>query len=214
MGFWEYVANDWPDLLELAWGHVVIVGVSILIAGLLGVGLAVLTYERPAARNLVLRVTGTFLTIPSLALYALLLPLLGLNARTVVVALTMYALLPIVRNTITGLRGVDPAVVESAKGMGMNRWRRLYRIELPLAWPVVITGIRVATLIIVGIAALGAIINGPGLGDQIFEGLNRVGTPFAFNFTMSGLLGVVLVGVLFDVGYFVLNRLTVSKGIK
>ena len=87
-----------------------------------------------------------------------------------VVALVMYSLLPIVANTIVGLREVDPAIVESAQGMGMSRAQRLLRIELPLAWPVILTGMRVSTLIALGIAAIGAYINGPGLGNDIFDG--------------------------------------------
>lgn len=214
MGFFEYLANSWDVILEQGIEHVRIVGISILLATAIGVGLAVLTYRSPRARNIVLRITGIFLTIPSLALYALLLPLSGLRPRTVIIALTMYALLPIVRNTVTGLLGVDQAIVESAQGMGMGKWRRLLRIELPLAWPVIITGIRISTLIIIGIAALGAIINGPGLGDLIFEGLGRAGTPFALNFALGGFLGVVIVGALFDAGYALLSRLTTPKGMR
>src|SRR5699024_1591725 len=136
------------------------------IASILGIGLGIGSYRNPSVRDGILRVTGLFLTIPSLALYALLitLPGMGFGAQPVVIALTMYALMPIVRNTVTGLLGVDAAIVESAQGMGMSRRQVLRRIELPLAWPVIVTGVRVSTLIVIGIAALGSIVNGPGLG--------------------------------------------------
>lgn len=185
-----------------------------IIATLVGVGLGMITYRRPVPRDVVIRTTGLFLTVPSLAAYAILLQVFGLGWRPVLFALSVYALLPIVRNTVTGLLGVDPAIVESAAGMGMSRGQRLFRIELPLAWPVIITGIRVSTMIIIGIAALGAIVNGPGLGELIFDGLNRAGTAFAVNFALAGTLGVVVLGSLFDAGFALLSRLTTSRGIR
>ncbi|MGH8896358.1 MAG: ABC transporter permease [Egibacteraceae bacterium] len=216
MSFWEYLVRNWDDVLILTRDHAVVVATSIVTATVIGVGLGVLTYRNRSARELVLRITGVFLTIPSLALYALLItvPFLGIGAKPVVVALTMYALLPIIRNTVTGLLGVDSAIVESARGMGMGRWQRLVRIELPLAWPVIITGIRVSTLLIIGIAALGAIVNGPGLGDLIFRGLSSAGRPFALNFALAGFLGVVVLAAVFDALFFLLSRLTTSRGVR
>ncbi|MGH8903026.1 MAG: ABC transporter permease, partial [Egibacteraceae bacterium] len=148
--------------------------------------------------------------------YALLVgvPGLGIGAKPVLVALTLYALLPIVRNTVTGLLSVDPAVVESAQGMGMGRLECLLRIELPLAWPVVITGLRISTMILLGVAALGAIVNGPGLGELIFNGLRRIGTPAAVPLAAAGTLGVVVLAALFDALFAVLFRLTTSRGIR
>ncbi|MQB02145.1 MAG: ABC transporter permease subunit, partial [Actinobacteria bacterium] len=154
------------------------------------------------------------LTVPSLALYAILVTTFGLGWQPVLFALTLYALLPIVRNTVTGLLGVDPAIVESAQGMGLGRTQRLFRIELPLAWPVILTGVRVSTMIIVGIAALGAIVNGPGLGDLIFDGLNRAGTAFALNFALAGFVGVIVLGAVLDGLFSLLSRLTTSRGIR
>lgn len=215
-GFPTYLANNWDNVLELAIAHAIVVAIAIAIAAVVGVGLGVLTYRKPRARDLALRVTGLFLTIPSLALYALLItiPGMGFGAKPVTVALVLYALLPIVRNTVTGLQGVDPAIVESALGMGMTQRERLRRIELPLAWPVVLTGIRVSTLIIIGIAALGAIVNGPGLGELILDGLGRVGTPFAVPIALSGFLGVIVLGIVFDVFFNILYRLTTSRGVR
>ncbi len=211
-----WFGNNYDDVIELTIDHAIIVMAAILIAGVIGVGAGILTYRRPRPREIVLRVTGLFLTIPSLALYALLItfPFLGIGFKSVLVALILYSLLPIVRNTITGLLGVDPAIVESAQGMGMSRNQRLWRIELPLAWPVILTGLRVSTLIIVGIAALGAIVNGPGLGELIFDGLSRYGRRFDLAIAMSGFLGVILLGILLDIFYNVLGRLTTSKGIQ
>lgn len=214
MNFFEYLENRWDTLLELTVEHVVLVAISVAIATVIGVALGVLTYRTERPRELALAVTGTFLTIPSLALFGLFLVWFGLGTLPVVVALVMYGLLPIVRNTIVGLREVDPAVVESAQGMGMGRTQRLLRIELPLAWPVIITGMRVSTLLVLGIAAIGAYINGPGLGNDIFSGIARVGTPIGVNLVLGGMLGVLVLAVLFDLFYALIARLTTSRGLR
>lgn len=215
-GLVEYLRANWPTVLDHTLAHAAIVLFAVGIAGVIGVGLGVLTYRHRRARDLALRLTGVILTIPSLALYAMLItiPFLGIGATSVVVALTLYSLMPIVRNTVTGLLGVDPAVVESAQGMGMGRWQRLWRIELPLAWPVVLTGLRVSTLIIVGIAALGAIINGPGLGQLIFRGLSSAGRPFALPIALAGFLGVVVLAAVLDAVFNLVGRLTTPRGIR
>jgi osmoprotectant transport system permease protein len=177
--------------------------------------LGVTVYRRPRLRAWALNVCGLILTVPSLAMYALLLALLGsIGTLPVVVALALYSLLPIVRNTVTGLNGVDAAVVESALGVGMGRWRRLWSIELPLAWPVVLTGVRVSAVLLVGVAALGPIVGGPGLGELIFSGLRVITSPNAVNLALLGTLGVVGVGMLLDGAFLLLSRLTTSRGIR
>ncbi|MDN5833092.1 MAG: ABC transporter permease [Brevibacterium sp.] len=214
MGFMEFLVKRGDDMLELGLAHAAVVGAAVIIATVLGVLLGVLTYRRERARDLVLALTGSFLTIPSFALFILLLGPLGLGWQPVLLALVLYGLLPVVRNTITGLRGVDPAIVESAKGMGLNSRQRLLRIELPLAWPVIITGVRVSTLVLLGIAAIGAIVNGPGYGELIFTGLARVGTPVAVNLVLAGTVGVMILAVLFDLIFYATQRLTTSRGIR
>ena len=212
--FWGYLADNRDRLLDLTIEHARIVLQAIVIASLIGVAIGVLTYRTERPRMAALAVTGVFLTIPSFALFPLLIQPLGLGTVPSLVALVMFALLPIVRNTITGLREVDPAVVESAQGMGMGRWRRLARIELPLAWPIIITGIRVSTQILVGIAAIAAVINGPGLGKEIFRALARVGTPTAVNQALAAVLGIVILGLLLDIAYLFVGRLTTSRGLR
>jgi len=212
--FLEFLATSWDHILELAIGHAIVVAISLAIAVVIGVSLGVLVYRREQAANVALAVTSTFLTIPSLALFGLFIPIFGLGYKPAVVALVMYGLLPILRNTVTGLRSVDPAVVESAQGMGMSARERLLRIELPLAWPVIIAGVRVSTMLLMGIAAIAAVVNGPGLGEDIFAGLARIGGANALNLVLGGTLGIILLALLFDTFFNLLGKLTTSKGIR
>ncbi len=212
--FFDYVLSRWDNLLEDAIAHVQVVLVSLFIATVIGVTLGILVYRREAIAQVLLAITSTMLTIPSFALFGLLIGIgLGLGYRPTVVALVNYAILAILRNTITGLRSVDPAITESAKGMGMSNLQQLLKIDLPLAWPVIITGIRVSGLLILGIAAIAAYVNGPGLGTYIFSGLSRVGGAGAVESVVAGTLGIVLLALLFEVFFSVLSRFTTSKGL-
>jgi osmoprotectant transport system permease protein len=212
--FFEYLATSWDHVLELAIGHAIVVAISLAIAVAIGVSLGVLVYRRERAANVALAITSTFLTIPSLALFGIFIPIFGLGYPPAVVALVMYALLPILRNTVTGLRSVDPAIAESAQGMGMSARERLLRIELPLAWPVIIAGIRVSTMLLMGIAAIAAVVNGPGLGEDIFAGLARIGGANALNLVLGGTLGIIVLALLFDTFFNLLGRLTTPRGIR
>jgi osmoprotectant transport system permease protein len=214
VNFFDYLTTRWDDLLELGVEHAAVTVVAVLIATVVGVGLGMATYHRPRSRQLVVATTGVFLTIPSLALFGLFINVFGIGTTSVVIALVMYSLLPIVANTVVGLREVDPAVVESARGVGLSRAQVLWNIELPLAWPVILTGMRVATLITLSITAIGAYIQGPGLGNDIFSGVSRLSSPNAFNLVLGGTLGVVVLAVLFDLFYVLVNRVTTSPGIR
>lgn len=214
MNFFEYMAYSWDHVLELAIGHALVVAISLVIAVVIGVGLGVLVYRRERVASVVLAIASTFLTIPSLALFGVFIPIFGLGYLPSVIALVIYALLPILRNTVTGLQSVDPAVAESAQGMGMSARERLLRIELPLAWPVIIAGVRVSTMLLMGIAAIAAVVNGPGLGDDIFAGLARIGGANALNLVLGGTLGIIVLALLFDTFFNVLGKLTTSRGIR
>lgn len=214
MTFHEYLESNADPLLEEALGHIQVVAISIGIALVLGGILGVAAHRSPVLRPLILGASSTLLTIPSLALFALAIPVFGLGTPPTVVALVLYALLPIVRNTVAGLGSVDKGVLRAAQGMGMGTWRRFLRIELPLAWPVILAGVRVSTQIVVGVAAVAAFVNGPGLGNEIFRGLRSLGSPFAVNFVLGGTLGIVIVALLFDASYVFLRRLTTSRGIR
>ena len=158
--------------------------------------------------------TATVLTIPSLALIGLLIPVVGLGVAPAVISLTLYGLLPIVRNSIVGLRGVDPSLVDAAKGIGMSRAARMFRVELPLAWPPILTGIRVSTQMLMGIAAIAAYASGPGLGNEIFRGIASLGSANAINQVLAGTIGIVILALLFDAAYVLIGRLTIPRGIR
>lgn len=214
VSFGEYLESRSELIIELTIGHAEVVVISIAIATVIAIAVGILVYDRPRASSVALGAAGVFLTIPSFALFGLLIAPFGLGWPPTVIALVLYALLPILRNTITGLRGVDSAVIESGRGMGMSRRRLLARIELPLAWPVILTGVRISTLMTLGIAAIAAAINGPGLGKLIFRGIGRIGAVNAVNETVTGILGVVFLALVLDVCFFLLRRLTVSEGLR
>ncbi len=154
--------------------HVGLVAISTAIASALGLPLGVLVARRPAWRRPVLGLANVFQTIPSLALFGLLIPLFGIGAWTAITALVVYALLPIVRNTYAGIAGVDPAVREAGRGMGMTDGELLRLVELPLAAGVILAGVRIATVVSVGIATIAAAIGAGGLGVYIFRGVATV----------------------------------------
>jgi osmoprotectant transport system permease protein len=214
MGFWEYLSTNWGEVLGHTLEHAALVVVGLALAVVVGVPLAVATYRTDLGRAAAVNGSSLIMTVPSYALFGLLIPLLGLGWGPAVVALMLYGLLPAVRNAIVGLRAVDPAVTESARGVGMDRTRLLLGIELPLAWPVVLAGVRVAAQLLLGIAAISAAVNGPGLGNLILSGLSSAGTPFAIYLTVQGIAGIVVLAVLFDAAIALLTRLTTSRGIR
>ncbi|WP_060905123.1 ABC transporter permease [Streptomyces scabiei] len=214
MSFWEYVASYHEKLLFDAYQHASAVFQCMVVATVVGVLIGVVTYRREWAAGLATTTTATLLTIPSLAMIGLLIPVVGLGVAPTVIALTLYGLLPVVRNAIVGLRGVDPALVDAAKGIGMSRPLRLLRVELPLAWPPILTGIRVSTQMLMGIAAIAAYASGPGLGNEIFRGIASLGSANALNQVLAGTLGIVALALLFDAAYVLIGRLTIPRGIR
>ncbi|GAA3147507.1 ABC transporter permease [Streptomyces echinatus] len=214
MNFWEYLGSRHQQLLTDAYQHASVVFQCMVLATLLGVLVGVATYRTEWAGNLATTAGSTILTVPSLAMIGLLIPVVGLGVPPTVIALTLYGLLPVVRNAIVGLRGVDPALVDAARGIGMSGPARLARVELPLAWPPILTGIRVSTQMLMGIAAIAAYASGPGLGNEIFRGLASLGSKNALNQVLAGTLGIIILALLFDAAYVLIGRLTIPRGIR
>jgi len=214
VGLWEFISSRRSEIIDDAVLHASLVAQAMLIAAVIGTLIAVAVYHNPRAARVALGSSSVMLTIPSFALLGLLIPTFGLGVPPTMIALVLYALLPIIRNGVVGLNSVDPAVVDSARGMGMSRVRTLLQVEMPLAWPVVLTGIRVATQLIMGIAAIAAFVQGPGLGRLIFDGLSHFGAVNSVESAFVGTAGVLLLAVLFDLAYVVIGRLTTSKGLR
>jgi osmoprotectant transport system permease protein len=177
MSFLEFARSHWIEVTTLTLEHLRLVSWSLGLSLLIGIPLGVLLLRHPKLRAVVLGMNNVIQTIPSLALFGLLLPVAWLGARAdrlAITALALYALLPIVRNTYLGLSEVDPTVLEVARGMGLTRSQVLWHVELPLAAPVILGGVRVAAVITIGIATIAAAIGAGGLGEFIFRGLAMV----------------------------------------
>ncbi len=177
MNVWQFMLQNHVEVLDLTLEHLWLVGASTVLAVLIGIPLGILITRWPALNKPVLGGANIIQTIPSLALFGFLLPApwIGERAdRLAILALTLYALLPLIRNTYTGIKGVDRAVVEAARGMGMTDRQLLWQVELPLAMGVIIAGVRVAAVISVGVATIAAAIGAGGLGEYIFRGLAMV----------------------------------------
>jgi osmoprotectant transport system permease protein len=177
MNLWHFMVQNRAEIAELTFEHLWLVCVSTVLAVLIGIPLGILITRWPALNKPVLGGANIIQTIPSLALFGFLLPApwFGERAdRMAVLALTLYALLPLIRNTYTGIKGVDPAVIEAGRGMGMTDRQLLFQVQLPLALGVIIAGVRVAAVISVGLATIAAAIGAGGLGEYIFRGLAMV----------------------------------------
>jgi osmoprotectant transport system permease protein len=212
--WFTYVNDNLEFILEETLAHAQMVLIVVALSTVTSVLLGVVIQRRPVARAVVLALSGIILTIPSLALFALFIPLVGIGNPPAMLALYLYALMPVLRNTVTGLDSVSPAVVESAKGMGMGTTQQLLRVRLPLAWPVIMAGVRISSLMTVGIAAIAILVGGDGLGTFIQGGLTRLGLPFAIESVWTGVVFTVLLGLVLDTMFAIFQRFTTSRGLR
>ena len=197
MSFWQFLQNNWAELLTLIREHITLVFISILVAVMIGVPTGILLTRHRALRGPVLGIANVMQTVPSLALFGFLIPLPfigGIGTRTALVALVLYSLLPIIRNTVTGILGVEPSVREAAVAMGMTDAQVLRQVELPLAAGVIVTGIRVATVIAVGVTTIAAAVGAGGLGVYIFRGLRQ----YDNNLLLAGAVSAALLALAAD----------------
>ena len=189
-----YLGRRGGMVWELVLEHLWLVIISIVIAVFISVFLGVVISYKTGPAAVVLATCQILMTIPSMAMLGFMVPIFGIGFTTGVIALILYCLLPIVRNTYTGIKEISPAIVESAIGMGMTEWRVLTKIKIPLARPVIMAGIRTATVMIVGIAAIAAYVGAGGLGELIFQGISRSNEPMI----IVGALGVSIIALAFD----------------
>jgi osmoprotectant transport system permease protein len=194
---WTFFLEHRSEILEATLAHLLLVITAMAFAIAIGLPLGLLIVHRPTLRNISLGVASVFQTIPSLALFGFLIPIPfigGIGRRTAIVALVLYALLPILRNTYVGLTGIDPAVLESAEAMGMTEAQIVWRVRFPLALPVILAGIRTATILTIGIATIAAAIGAGGLGTFIFRGVAMVSDAVI----LAGAIPAALLAILAD----------------
>ncbi len=205
MDLLQFMIERRAEILDLTLEHLWLVGIAMLVAVSVGLPLGILMTRSPALRKPILGSANIMQTIPSLALFGFLLPLPLIGQRAdvlAIVALTLYALLPVIRNTYAGIEGVDPAMVEAARGMGLSDRQLLLHVQLPLAPGVIIAGIRVATVISVGTATIAAAVGAGGLGTFIFRGVAMVSN----SLIMAGAIPAALLAILADVLLGILER--------
>jgi osmoprotectant transport system permease protein len=197
MSAWRFFLEHRAEILGATGNHLTLVVIAMAFAIAIAVPLGMLIVHRPTLRNVALALASIFQTIPSLALFGFLIPIPfigGIGRRTAIVALVLYALLPILRNTYVGLTGIDPAVLEAAEAMGMTQSQILWRVRLPLARSVILAGIRTATIITIGVATIAAAIGAGGLGTFIFRGVAMVSDAVI----LAGAIPAALLAILAD----------------
>ncbi len=212
MNLLEFIVQNAYEILALTREHVFLVSVSAAAAVLIGVPLGILLTRKKSLQTPVLGFANVMQTVPSLALFGLLIPIsfIGIGSTPAIIALALYAFLPVIRNTVTGISGIDEKITESATAMGMTDWQILKQVELPLAMPVILTGIRIAVVISVGVATIAAAVGAGGLGTYIFRGLRQNDN----NLILTGAIFSALLALLADFGLGQIARLYQTGGSK
>ncbi|HWV24188.1 MAG TPA: ABC transporter permease [Thermomicrobiales bacterium] len=188
----RYILDNPEKVLDLTWDHIQLVGIAILIASAIGIPLGILINRVRWLQLPVLNLSGVLYTVPSIAFFAILIPYTGIGKTTAIYALAVYSLLAIVRNTAAGMDEVDKATKDAADGMGMTKLQRLRMVELPLALPYILTGIKIATVAGIGIAVIAVVIGGGGLGRLVFDGIRtQEANPVLAGAIMSVLLAFI-----------------------
>lgn len=208
--FGEFLSKHYKEIFKLVGQHLEITGIAVAVAILIGVPIGILISKYKKAAKYVMGIANIFQTIPSLALFGLIIPLLGIGVLPSVFVLFLYALLPIIKNTYIGITNVDPAAIEAGKGMGMKSYQILGMVEVPLALPVIMGGIRISTVINIGTATIASLIGAGGLGDYIFKGISMVNT----NFLLAGAIPTALLALGVDALLGLLEKSITPKGVK
>jgi osmoprotectant transport system permease protein len=215
MNVLQFILENATDCWILTLEHIWIVAFSVILATIIAIPISVYISHNDQIAKKIINAANILMTIPSIALFGLMLPILsiigqGLGKVPAVIALVLYSQLPIIRNTYVGIKNVSPELVEAGRGIGMNRWTRLREVEIPLAIPVIIAGLRTATVMNIGIASIAAYIGAGGLGVFIQQGIARVYDEMI----IAGALLVALLAIFVDAGMALLERVLTPKGIK
>lgn len=211
----HFFIHNFHRCLFLTWQHIWIVGIALFLAILIGVPTGIAITRNEAAARKVIGAANVLMTIPSIALFGIMLPVLslfnqGLGKVPAIIALILYSQLPIIRNTYTAIKNVPPELVDAGRGLGMSSWRRMREVEIPLAMPVIVAGLRTAAVMCIGIAAIAAYIGAGGLGVFIQQGIGRDYQ----DMILAGAILVSLLAVVVDGGMALVERLVTPTGIK
>jgi osmoprotectant transport system permease protein len=210
----NFIIQNYGDVLFLTGEHVFMVSVSLLIATAIGVPLGIIITKNEALAKRVINSANIMMTIPSIALFGLMMPVLavighGLGKVPAIIALILYSQLPIIRNTYVAIKNVSPSIRNAGKGMGMNRWELLKEVEIPIAVPVIVAGLRTAAVMNIGIAAIAAYVGAGGLGVYIQNGIDRVYPEMI----LAGAFLVAIFAILVDAGMALVERVLTPTGI-
>ncbi|MCL6632961.1 MAG: ABC transporter permease [Alicyclobacillus herbarius] len=210
MSVWQIFLNQWPEVVSKTGQHLYLSLVAVVIACVVSVPLGIFLTRHKRLATPIITVVSIIQTIPSLALLGFMIPLFGIGTTPALIALTLYALLPIVRNTYTGILEVDASLIEAGHGMGMTRRQILWMVELPLARSVIMAGVRTAAVLTIGVATLATFIGAGGLGDLIIRGIDMIDTPMI----LAGAIPAAVLAILFDYLLMWLDWLLTPKGLR
>ncbi|GIO40138.1 MULTISPECIES: ABC transporter permease [Paenibacillus] len=208
--FWDTLSADWEQILQKTGEHIYLSAISVLIACLIAVPLGIYLTGRKRIANGIITAVSVIQTIPSLALFGFMIPLVGIGPKPAIIALTLYALLPMLQNTFVGINGVNPALIEAGTGMGMTRLQILRMIQLPIARSVILAGVRLVAVQTVSMATIATYIAAGGLGDIITRGISMINTITI----LEGAIPVSLLVIIVNLGLLGINRLLTPKGLR
>ncbi|MDP9741013.1 UNVERIFIED_ORG: osmoprotectant transport system permease protein [Bacillus sp. B2I3] len=206
----DFLQMNWQELIFKAWEHLYISMIAVFLGIIVAVPLGIMLTRMKRSASIIIGIANIMQTLPSLAVLTFFIPFLGVGKTPAIIALFFYSVLPILRNTYTGIKGVNENLLESGRGIGMSSWERIRLVEFPLALSVIMAGIRTASVYLIGWATLASFIGGGGLGDYIFIGLNLYQTEYI----IAGAVPVIIMAILVDYVFSIIERKVVPKGLK
>lgn len=210
ISFLEFLKYRGPEIFKLTGEHMKITGVAVFLAILVGVPLGIYITKNKKVSNVILNTANVFQTLPSLALFGLIIPIMGIGFKPAIFVLFLYALLPIIKNTYIGINSIEPSIIEAGRGMGMTKTQILTMVEIPLALPIIMGGIRISTVINIGTATIAALIGAGGLGDFIFKGISMGNN----NMILAGAVPTALLAMSVDFILGIVENKLTPQGLK
>lgn len=208
--FLQFLKYRGPEIFKLTGEHMKITGVAVFLAILVGVPLGIYITKNKKVTNVILSTANIFQTLPSLALFGLIIPIMGIGFKPAIFVLFLYALLPIIKNTYIGINSIEPSIIEAGRGMGMTKTQILTMVEIPLALPIIMGGIRISTVINIGTATIAALIGAGGLGEFIFKGISMGNN----HLILAGAIPTALLAISVDFILGIVEKKLTPQGLK